>query len=566
MKNTSKNSSHLLFSGVLALTVGNVLVKIIGALLKVPLHRILGDGGMSYYNVANDLYVWLYTVSTAGVPVALSILTSDARAKGNVREVKKIFRVSLTVFSLIGFFGMLIMLVGSKAFAHLYKIDNAYYAIMAIAPTLFFICIVSVYRGYFQGHQNMVPTAVSEIIEALGKLIIGISLAKYAAAQGYEMWIVSAYTLIGLSIGTGLGMVYLFITRLCFRAPLPEPRTVPSHGRLRVHSTKKILRMILAVGIPITVSSSVLPFTNVLDGIILSNRLQSIGYAEEVVESLFGNYKTLAITMFNLPPVLIYPIASSIVPYLTAARASGNRKRVRMTLDSSLRICSLISLPCAIGMSVLSEPILKLLFPEASAKMAAPLLSVLALAIFPLAMFSITNAILQSQKLERLPILSIAAGSAVKLLSSYILIGIRQIGMYGAPIGTCLCYLTTMLINFRFMKQRTGYAPRISRVFLRPFVCAFLCGLTASLSYAGLSRVLGTGRLVTVLAILLAAAVYLFSVFRLHGVTKGDILMLPKGASIYRLLCRVKLIKEVPTGVRGRSLPPERGADRRNGF
>ena len=553
MKTTSKSSSHLLFSGVLALTIGNVLVKVIGALLKVPLHRILGDGGMSYYNVANDLYVWLYTVSTAGVPVALSILTSDARAKGNTREVKKIFRVSLAIFSLIGFAGMLIMLLGSKTFAHLYGFDNAYYAIMSIAPTLFFICIASVYRGFFQGHQNMVPTAVSEIIEALGKLTIGISLAKYAVNQGYEMWVVAAYTLIGLSVGTGLGMVYLFITKLCFRAPVPEQGTLPARGRLRVHSTKKIFKMILAVGIPITISSSVLPFTNVLDGIILSNRLQSIGYAEEVVESLFGNYKTLAITMFNLPPVLIYPIASSIVPYLTAARASGNRKRVRMTLDSSLRICSLISLPCAIGMSVLSEQILKLLFPAASAEMAAPLLSILALAIFPLGMFSITSAVLQSHKLERLPIISIVSGSVVKLLSSYILIGIKEIGMYGAPIGTCLCYLTTILLNFGFMKKKIGYTPRISRVFLRPFVCAFLCGLTAALSYAGLSRVMGAGRAVTVLSILLAGCVYVLAVFRLHGVTKGDILMLPKGSSIYRLLCRIKLIKEVPSGVRRRS-------------
>ena len=217
MSDTAKKTGNLLFSGVMVLTISNVLVKVIGMLLKVPLQNMLGDGGMAYYNVANDIYVWLYTLSTTGLPTAIAILTSEIRSKGNFRESRKLFRVALWLFVAVGSAGTLIMLLGSGFFAARYEMPEARAAIIAIAPTLLFVCVSSCYRGYYQGYQRMMPTAVSELIAALGKLCIGIGLAAYALSAARPMSEVAAYTQLGLTVGFGVAMLYVVVLKRRFR-------------------------------------------------------------------------------------------------------------------------------------------------------------------------------------------------------------------------------------------------------------------------------------------------------------------------------------------------------------
>lgn len=542
MSDTSKKSGNLLFSGVLVLTISNVLVKLIGMLLKVPLQRILGDGGMAYYNVANDIYVWLYTLSTTGLPTAIAILTSEAKGKGNLGEAKKLFRVALALFFAVGAAGTLIMLLGSRLFAGLYQMPDSQLAIIAIAPTLLFVCVSSCYRGYFQGFQQMTPTAISELIAALGKMGIGIALALWALQAGRPIYEVAGYTLLGLTVGFGVSMVYLFFVKIRFREEAYSAEYLtPESAHLPVRKTGELLRRILIIGIPITLSSSMMSFTNVLDGMILSDRLHAVGYLSEQVETMFGNYKTCAVTLFNLPPALIYPICSSIVPFLTASLATGRPTRVKETMDSSLRVGTLIALPCAVGLSVLAEPVLKLLFTDASAEMAAPLLSVLAIGILFLALLSLTNSILQAHKLERVPIWSTAIGCGVKLATSYLLIGIPGIEMFGAPIGTCLCYMTALVINLIVMYRRLGYMPSFVPIFLRPLLASALCGGAAWGAHALLAAYL-PGSIATLGSICAAGGVYAVSIFLFRAVTAEDIRMLPKGERICGILHRLHLL------------------------
>lgn len=542
MSTTSKSRNKLFFSGVLLLTFSNLLIKVIGLVLKMMLHPYLGDVGMSYYSVAYDIYVWLYMISTAGLPVAISIMISESRAKGNLREAKKIFRVTLLVFVIIGLVGMSVMLFGSRWFASMYEIDNSCYCIMAIAPTLFFICISSAIRGYFQGFQNMFPTSISQIIEALGKLVIGILMASYAIKQGYELYIVAAYTISGLTIGVAAGMLFLVISKWTFRATSYDAEYLtPESNRMPVRSCGQLLRVLLFTAIPITFSSSIMSFTNVLDGIIIGQRLTSIGYTAEMYEAAIGNYKALAIPMYNLPPALIYPISYSIVPLLSASIASGAKDRVKLVMQSSLRVTALLMLPCGLGLSALSYPILRLLFNEASALKAAPLLSVLAPSVLPVGMLAITNAILQAHKLERKPLISILIGSIVKLISSYILLGIPGIEMYGAPIGTFLCYLTIVAINFYFMAKYIGWIPHFGKILFRPLIASVLCAGAAVGSYLLISNV-WTSRFAVLPAIAVAVAVYVIAIFLFRAIGEDDVRLLPKGDRIYQLLHRLKLM------------------------
>lgn len=541
---STKKKKNMFLSGVLILTAANLLVKLIGAVLKVPLHNLLSDEGMCYYNNAYDIYTWLYMVSTAGLPVTISMLISGSRAKGNFKEAKMIFRITLTLFIIIGFVGMAVMFFGAGQFAAAYKQEKSVYAIMTMAPTLFLICVSSCIRGYFQGYQNMIPTAVSEIIEAVGKLVMGMLFAGYALSRGEPLYIVAAYAILGVTVGVGAGMLYLVIAKLLFRESIyNEEYMRPDKEELEIRSTGKLLKVLIVTAVPITISASIMSFTNMLDSMIISRRLQSIGYTEQVAASMLGNFKTLVVTLFNLPPALIYPISASIVPLMSASIAEGNREKTVNIMNSSMRIAALLSIPCALGMSVLSEPILKLLFDSGSAETAAPLLSVQALSVFFVGMLSITNAILQAHGFERKPIISMLAGSVVKITFSYLLIGIPEINIMGAPIGTFMCYLTIVACNFYFMAKHVKIIPDVRTVFIRPLAASVVCALAAIGSYRLLELVSLPSKITVVLAIGAAAVVYIITIFLIRAITEDDIILLPKGKKLCALLKKLHLLR-----------------------
>ncbi len=541
-----KSTTNLFFSGVLVLTISNLIIKVIGMLFKIPMSHFVGDEGMGYYSQAYTLYTCFFMIATNGLPVALATMLSDSRSKGQFKQAKRIFRIAMGLFFAVGLLSMLVMLFGARIYSSEFlRVDQAYYCILAVAPTIFFISISSAYRGYFQSYQQMLPTSVSQLTEVLSKLFLGVFFALYAKGQGYGVHIVAAYAAAGLTIGAALGMIFLFFAKLAFRskeeqynAQIIEGNTISEYTA----STGTILKRIAIIAIPITLSSSVMSITNLIDSGLVSTGLQDIGMTAEEATKVYGNYTTLAVTMFNLPPYLIYPISYSIIPILTMARSTKDTVRANRIMESSLRVSVLIGLPCALGMSALSKPILSLLFPMESVEMAWPLLSLLAPASFFICVLSVTNAILQSCGYERMPLYSMLVGAAIKLVSNYILI--RTIGMYGTPVSTFLCYLTATAMNLYFVAKKTGVMPSVSRVFLRPLLAAVLCALAALGSYTLFSDVLGlSGRVITLAAILIAVIVYGGLVFTTRAITADDILLLPKGERILSVLKKIKLVR-----------------------
>ena len=542
-QNKVKNSTKLFFSGVVVLTVANLLVKAIGLLFKIPMNKVVGDTGMGYYTSAYTIYTFFYMISTSGLPIAVSILISESRTKGQLRQIKKIFRTTVALFFAIGLVGMLAMIFGADLFASMLKASPTSACIMAIAPTLFFICISSALRGYFQGFQQMVPTAVSELIEALCKLAVGIVLALYAIDQNYPIHIVAAYAAFGLTIGAGLGMIFLCISKLLFKETRYTAEFVEIAGVSdETTPTSKILARLVKVALPITISASVMSLTNMIDMVIVQRLLQETGMSQLEATTVYGNYTTLAVPMFNLPPVLVYPISAAIIPLLSVAHSQGDKKRTRTIMESALRVAVLIGVPCAFGMSALARPILSLFFRvESSVEMAYPLLRLLAPSSLFVCILSITNAILQACGKERKPVISMLCGAVVKVVSNYFLIQI--IGMRGTPISTFLCYLTVTCLNFRFVSKYADIVPNIRRVFLRPFICGLLCAATALGSYALVSRFIGN-TVSTLVAIACAGIVYLFLIFFTGAVVAEDVRLLPKGDKISAALGRAHLLRD----------------------
>ncbi len=548
-----KSTGPRLISGVIVLTVSNLVVKLLGLFCKIPLHGILQDQGMGYFNIAYNIFTTLYLISTAGLPTAITIMISRTPHDGaRKKQVERIFRVALTVFFILGIIGSSIMFFFAEQLAKLMDSEASYLCIMAISPTLFFICISSAIRGYFQGHQNMVPTAVSEIAEAIGKFAIGIALGYFAISRGESIEVAAGYAIAGITIGVAMGMLFLIGSKVLYNSR--HKNVQPESGDAGVLSTRReILHQMLIIALPITISSVALNLTGIIDTFSIINSM-SLYTAKEIAETAYGNYSTLAVTMAHLPSAFIQPIASSLTPALTAsliavktAKTEQEKKQKKLASDkvmhSCLKFAAIISIPCAIGMSLLSKPILSMLFsnPE-SVKNAAPLLSILSIGVFFTAMLTITTSILQAHKLQKKPIISMFCGIVVKLILNLVLIRNPSVGIYGAPIGTVACYFTMAAVNFFFVIKYVGIQINFVKNFIKPFLATILASMVTIATYWLVGLRFGD-TIATCAAILMTIITYFILLFLLRTFQRSDIIILPKGEKLYQFLSRHKWIQ-----------------------
>ncbi|MBQ7779077.1 MAG: polysaccharide biosynthesis protein [Clostridia bacterium] len=538
-----KGASRML-SGVLALTIANLFVKTVGLLLKIPLRGILTDSGMAYYNNAYDIYAFLYTVSNVGLPTAVSMMISENRASGNVRQSKKIMKVAMWLFVGIGLLGTSIMFFGAPLFESAYKINNLSFSIMAIAPTLFFICIASALKGYFQGYQNMVPSAISNVIEAVGKMALGILFANYAVQKGEPTYIVAAYAVFGLTLGVAAGMVSLIIRKLLFKPSKydTEYAALLTDG-METSSASSIIKMLFAIAIPITLSSSVMTLSNVLDGVILSRGLQMY-HTEDVARDFIGNLKTCVTPISNIILAFANPITSVIVPLISVAVAEGKPEKVKKTINTAFRMGVIVILPCVFGISVLAEPIIAFLFGADAAVKAGPLLSVHVISVFFMSMISTTAAVLQSHKLGKYPVISVAVGAVVKVISTLALVSFEDINIMASPISAILSCFTISAMNFVFIRKKVGYTPNFAKLIIKPLIAALICACGAIGSFKLYYMITGIATVSLMLSIITAVIVYVLAILLIRGITREEVEMLPKGKKLAKLLSKMKLLAE----------------------
>ena len=314
-------------------------------------------------------------------------------------------------------------------------------------------------------------------------------------------------------------------------------------------SNGRLFYTFLKIAIPVMLSSSLLSMSSMLDTLIVIRRLRDVGLAEEAAVALYGNYTAYCVTLFNLPPVLIYPIVNALIPSLSAARAVNNREKTRLLMLKSLKLASVIALPCAFGLAAMSRPILKLIFSnQQSAEMAAPLLSALAPSVFLIGILAVTNGVLQACKLQKYSLISMAAGAIVKGVSAYLLVGVpvgeTTLNMYASPISTFLFYLTITVLNFYFIVRYAGVGVPVVSIFVRPFVSAICCAVSAVAFYGLIGNSVGYSRILTLASIAFAAVVYGVTLLLLGGITKEDIRLIPKAERLLKIPILNKLVKE----------------------
>lgn len=555
-KAASRKGGQTFMFGAVILMVSNILVKAIGALFKIPLQNLIMEEGMAYFQAAYNIYVSFYMISTAGIPVAISRMIATSNSQGNKREVDRIFKIAFWVFFVVGLLATVIMMVFSGTFAKTARLEGSQIAMLAIAPTLFFICISSAYRGYFQGLQNMVPTAVSQVIESLGKLSIGLIAGWYFMSKGYPIHIVAAYVISGVTIGVVGATVYIMIFKRMF-ADAAEQSELPEAP---VRPVKSLFFELVIISIPISLASSIMGLTNVVDTMLVVRRLTEtslIGItdpalkeaAELIAVKSYGTY-AMPQTLFNMPTTLIYPFAISALPALSRHRSSGEHKKAHELMESTFRVSAIVALPCALGMSAMARPILSLIYNEniisegiTNIDLATPCLSVLGLSVFFMGMIAVTNSVLQAYCLQNLTIISTVCGILVKIVATYILLGIPSVGLTGSAIGTSLCYFVIMLLNVVFIAVKIKYFPGIRRTFLKPFMAAVICIIPCLGVYALTDGMVGS-KLATLVSVAVAAVVYVVALLLLKGVSKSDIEMMPKSGKIIKILTKARLLSD----------------------
>ena len=441
---SNKAASRSLLGGVLVLGAGNLIVKVIGLVFKIPLSRLLGDLGMGYFNTGYTVYSWLFLVGCTGFPVAVSMLVSEAveSAEEKGRAARRILFVSLSFLLALGSAGSVFLLLFAERIAVLIGNPGSAAAVSAIAPAVLFCSLSGGIRGYFQGKKRMGPTAVSQLTEAALKLVLGILFARRALSSGADLPDVAAAAIRGVTVGTATAALYLF-TELLFDR---NTSVIKNKGRER-GSAPSVSRRLVRIALPITFSATVMSLTGLIDLLFVMKRLVASGYAHAEATALFGNYTTLAVPFFNLPGILISPIATGIVPFVSGDLARGDGPRANERCRTALRSAVVLSLPAALVFGLFGERILSLFFLGSSAALAAPSLAVLAPGIVFTSLATVSGAILQARGRAGVTVVSMLIGAAVKTVAGYVLIGLPGVGIYGAAIGTVLCYAVVATVN-----------------------------------------------------------------------------------------------------------------------
>lgn len=494
-----------LFSGTAVLTLSAILTKLTGLLYKVPLIALVGTEGMAYFLAANHIYVLLFVISTAGLPVAVAVTVSGAIARGEYDTVRKTYRTAFALFGSVGLGATALMASGAGIISRAVGIPQAWLCIVAISPAVALSCVAGALRGYFQGHQIMLHTAVSQMLEAGGKLCFGLAGAYVTRAAGLGTEAVAAGAIAGITLGVGLSALYLAVVKGVF----DRRRYGAACPRGRQTGTSPVLGQLMRLALPVTLSSAVISLGGVIDTALIPKRLVASGFSQSRAYTLFSCYGNMAIPLFSLTPALISPIAMTLVPLVSSAHGRGDADGESEAVSTALRLTLLLALPASLGLAMFARPVLCLIFASdtSAAVTAAPLLSLLALSVVPACLITTTNAVLQAKGRAGGTIVSMLCGTAVKLVSEYMLLRRPEINIAGAPLSTILCDVTVVAVNV-FLLTSNSPAPRgLWRPVMLTAMCAVVSvGAAGALWY--FTPLGGTSATSVIPAVAIAAALY----------------------------------------------------------
>ena len=531
-------SKDTFLKGALILTVAGIVVKLIGSVNRILLSRLLGGEGIGLYQMAYPIYLLALSISSAGIPVAISIIVAEKVALGDWRGANRVFRISLVVLAATGVVFTLLLWFGAGWLIehHFVRDPRAYYAIAALAPAIFFVTVLSSYRGYFQGLQMMTPTAISQIVEQLFRVVTMILLAYLLLPSGLEF--AAAGASFGAAPGAAAGLLvlvyYFWRKRPAFQAQMDsQPASKPESGL-------SIIGRIARLALPVSLANIMLPLVSNIDPLIVPARLEVAGYTVEQSTELFGYLTGMAVPLVNMATILTASLAASLVPAVSEAFALRNFHHVYQRTATAMRIANLITIPSFVGMWLLAKPISLMLFgtPNADSSIA-----ILAMGIFLLGIHQVTTGVLQGLGHTAVPVINMAVSAAVKVVLSWTLTAMPALGIKGAAWATNADFGIAALLNMYFVYRYVGFAIDVKDTLRTSFAAAVMGGAVL-LTYHEVMAVLTHNTLATLTAVCVGGVVYGMVQLVAGGVTQRDIERVPRiGAQLVAILRSLRLLR-----------------------
>ena len=561
MSKKDRTQGQSLLGGAMLLMITTVIVHVIGIIYKIPITAILGPVGRGYFTNAYEIYTPLYAISMAGLPVALSKMVSERMATGRFKEVHAVRKEAQKLYLITGMTGTIILWALAWPYTHAavgsIHTPEAFWSIMMIAPSILFACMMSSYRGYYEGLRNMAPTGYSQVFgeEAAS------AIAPFSAAAA----------ILGVTLGTILGLIYLVIRHHVIGDGI-TPQML--EGSPEPESGKSLRSQIIKFAIPVVTSSLVLNVTNLIDSWTVNNRVKAaVDKAPEVFHQmyqvqlaasnvvdkdiksyLYGAYG-VALDFRNLIPTIIMTLGLSAIPVLSGAWATKDHEKMRSSISTVLKTATLLAVPTGFVMAVLAEPVLRILYvgtnAESSITISAPFVAIYGYFALLLSISTPITNMLQAIGRADVPLKALAVGASLKIICNFTLCGMPSINIKGAPVGTIVCYLYIVTHNLIVLLKETKVKVDWVNVVLKPFAAGALSGGVAWGVYQLFVRILPVGApgsrmagftWATLIALTVSILAWLVFLGLLKVLTKHDIESLPKGKKVAKVLEKLHVI------------------------
>ena len=592
---SEKNVSQTFLKGAAILTLSMVIVKVFGLLDKMILTNIysmFGDDvasmGMGLYGNAFEIFVVIFTVATGGLPIAISRLVSENMVQKRYNDVKQIHKVSIPFFVTVGFVCLIIMVVGSLFYVNVIESPYSIYAMMCLAPTVFFGCLVSIYRGYFEGQRNMTPTAISEIVESAVKLIVGTLFAYFVMKFGLDSYhstggflgftfaseieaqnTILAFSvagaILGITFGSLLSFVYLFLKYKISGDGIPEEYYRSS---IDARTKRETFSMILKTAIPVAMGAFIMSIGSLIDQIIIQKVLLNLAetkpdvlyeqygrfYSKEVLYGepstgvpitihtrLWGCYSS-ALTLMQLVTAVTQVFGSSAMPNVTSAWTKGNKEELKNSIDTVLRMTMMFTLPMSFGLCVLAHPIMSFVYgDEAIAEIGGNVLTLMGITTIFTAAITPVCSMLQGIGQVKTPMKLYTLCMIVKLSISWMFVSIPEINIQGATAGSLVAYALILVIGMYLLVKHSKVSPNFFSTTIKPLIGSVFSSITAFFANMLFVNIV-PGRVSTILSIACAVVVYLIALLIMRTFTATEIKFLPKGEKIAKVLEKWRLI------------------------
>lgn len=536
---SNNSSGNIIVQGSI-LAIAQIIVRLIGLFYRVPLQRIAGDVAMGYYGYAYEIYMLLLLVSSNGIPLAVSKLISVAHAKHDFTNEHRVMKSAIIWTLVVG------SLLGSVTFIFANQITRVVFgpemmgvvpALRVLAPTVFLCCVMSTFRGYFQGIGTMMPTAVSQIFEQIFNAVVSVGAAAILVSQGPALAAMGGT--LGTCVGALISTIFLMVIYMLYRPQfMRRVRKDKLHEEMDYGEIYKMLGLTMA---PLILSSVIYQISGIIDSSLYSNTLTNLGYDPELISSLYGVYSSKYKMLVNVPLAMATALGLAVVPGISTAMVTGNKDEIQQKIQTTVKFCMIIAIPACVGLSVLGGPIMQLLFNDSS-KLTSNLITIGTPYLLFYSLSTVTIGALQGIDKMRTPIINSAIALVIHIIFIVILLRFCDMNIFAILYSNILFGFLMCLLNQMALKHYIGYDQEVKYTFLIPAAAAAIMGVVAFLVYRVVYLVIHMNAIATLLAIPAAVLVYGVALILMKGLTEEELYMFPKGTMLIQLLRRFRLL------------------------